>query len=192
VDVTNYVLWERGHPLHAFDRDRVAESSIVVRRARAGERFTTLDGQERALTDAMLVIADPEKAIGLAGVMGGAISEVTFRTTSVLRGARTSPPASFRRPSRALGLPTAAAHRFERGADIEGLVEASARAAQLIAELAGGAVARGLIDCYPAPRPRPRLPLRMARVERVLGVAPPRAEALRTLASLGRSAPAGR
>ena len=153
VDVTNYVLWERGHPLHAFDRERVADGSIVVRRARAGERFTTLDGQERVLTDAMLVIADPVKAIGLAGVMGGAVSEVSGATTCVLLESAYFTPASIRRTSRALGLHTDAAHRFERGADIEELVEASARAAQLIAELAGGAIARGLVDAYPAPRP---------------------------------------
>jgi phenylalanyl-tRNA synthetase beta chain len=185
VDVTNYVLWERGHPLHAFDHDEIAEGSIVVRRARAGERFTTLDGQERTLTEAMLVIADPDKAVGLAGVMGGAASEVSARTTRVLLESAYFDPASIRRTSRALGLLTDAAYRFERGADIEGLVEASARAAQLMAGLAGGAVARGVIDVYPAPRPRPRVPLRMARVERVLGVAPPPAEAVKILASLG-------
>jgi phenylalanyl-tRNA synthetase beta chain len=185
VDVTNYVLWERGHPLHAFDRDAVAGGSIVVRRARAGEPFTTLDGQVRALTEAMLVIADPDKAIGLAGVMGGAVSEVSARTTRVLLESAYFAPASIRRTSRALGLLTDAAYRFERGADIEGLVEASARAAQLIAELAGGTVARGLIDVYPAPRPRPRVPLRMARVARVLGVAPAPSEAVQILRSLG-------
>jgi phenylalanyl-tRNA synthetase beta chain len=185
VDVTNYVLWECGHPLHAFDGDAVAEGSIVVRRARAGEAFTTLDGQERTLTDAMLVIADPEKAIGLAGVMGGAVSEVGPRTTRVLLESAYFAPASIRRTSRALGLLTDAAYRFERGADIEGLVDASARAAQLIAELAGGSIARGLVDVYPAPRPRPRLSVRMARVQRVLGVAPSLPEAARILTSLG-------
>ena len=187
VDVTNYVLWERGHPLHAFDHDTVAEGSIVVRRARAGERFTTLDGQERTLTDAMLVIADPAKAIGIAGVMGGAVSEVSERTTRVLLESAYFAPASIRRTSRALGLLTDAAYRFERGADIEALVDASARAAQLIAELAGGSIARGLVDVYPAPRPHPRVRLRMARVQRVLGVAPPAPEAVRILRGLGLS-----
>jgi phenylalanyl-tRNA synthetase beta chain len=184
VDVTNYVLWERGHPLHAYDADSVAEATVVVRRAREGERFTTLDGQERTLTHAMLVIADPVRAIGLAGIMGGAATEVGSATTRVLLEAAHFAPASVRRTSRALGLLTDAAYRFERGADIEGLVEASARAAQLIGELAGGVTARGLIDAYPAPAARLRVRLRMSRVARVLGTAPPRAEAARILRGL--------
>ena len=185
VDVTNYVLWELGHPLHAFDYDTVTDATIVVRRARAGERFTTLDGQERALDDSMLVIADPRRAVGIAGVMGGANTEVTDRTTRVLLESAWFDPVSIRRTARTLGLTTDAAYRFERGADIEALVDASARAAQLIAELAGGAVARGLVDAYPRRRRPPRLRLRMARVERVLGVAPPRAKARAILAGLG-------
>src|SRR5438128_2209773 len=155
VDVTNYVLWELGHPLHAFDYAAVTDATIVVRRARAGERFTTLDGQERALDDSMLVIADPRRAIGIAGVMGGADTEVTDGTTRVLLESAWFDPVSIRRTSRALGLKTDAAYRFERGADIEALVDASARAAQLIAELAGGAVAHGMVDAYPRRR-RPR------------------------------------
>ncbi|MBI1847034.1 MAG: phenylalanine--tRNA ligase subunit beta [Candidatus Rokubacteria bacterium] len=185
VDVTNYVLWELGHPLHAFDRDTVADHAIVVRRAARGERFTTLDGQERTLTEAMLVIADPRRAIGLAGVMGGANTEVGPRTTRVLLEAAWFDPACIRRTSRALGLRTDAAYRFERGADVEALPVAGARAAQLIADLAGGSVARGLIDVYPAPRPRRRVSLRMSRVRRVLGIAPRVAEAARILGGLG-------
>jgi len=185
VDVTNYVMWELGHPLHAFDYATVTDATIVVRRARPGEQLVTLDGQTRTLRDDMLVIADPARAIGLAGVMGGADTEVTARTTRVLLEAAWFQPASIRRTARALGLRTEAAYRFERGADIEGLVDASARAAQLLAEVAGGTVARGLVDVYPAPQPRPRVRLRMARVARVLGVAPPREEARRILAALG-------
>ncbi len=185
VDVTNYVLWERGQPLHAFDYDTVAEGTIVVRRARAGERLTTLDGQERTLTDSMLVIADPTRAIALAGVMGGAATEVGERTTRVLLESAYFAPASIRRTSRALGLLTDAAYRFERGADIEALPDASARAAQLVAAVAGGTVARGFVDTYPAPRARPRVRLRMARVQRVLGVAPSAAETVRIVKSLG-------
>ncbi|MBI4636230.1 MAG: phenylalanine--tRNA ligase subunit beta [Candidatus Rokubacteria bacterium] len=185
VDVTNYVMWELGHPLHAFDYDTVADATIVVRRARGGERFTTLDEQERTLDDSMLVIADPARAIGIAGVMGGANTEVTPSTTRVLLESAYFHPASIRRTSRALGLATDAAYRFERGADIEGLAEASARTAQLIAEVAGGTIAPGMVDAYPARRPRPRVTLRMSRVTRVLGVAPPRAEARRILAGLG-------
>ena len=185
VDVTNYVLWERGHPLHAFDYDTLAERTIVVRRAGKGERFTTLDGQERVLDDAMLVIADPGRAVGLAGVMGGANTEVTAGTTRVLLESAYFDPVSIRRTSRALGLRTDAAYRFERGADLEALVDASARAAGLIAELAGGTLARGMVDVYPRRRKPVRVRLRMSRVKRVLGVAPPAAKARAILAGLG-------
>jgi phenylalanyl-tRNA synthetase beta chain len=185
VDVTNYVMWELGHPLHAFDHARLTDGTIVVRRAGPGERFTTLDGQERTLADSMLVIADPARAVGIAGVMGGANTEVGDATTRVLLEAAWFLPVSIRRTSRALGLSTDAAYRFERGADIEALVDANDRAAQLIAELAGGSVARGLIDVHPGPRARVHIPLRMARVSRVLGVAPPRVEAARILRGLG-------
>src|SRR5437762_1941110 len=163
VDVTNYVLWELGHPLHAFDADRVSEQTIVVRRAGAGERFTTLDGQARTLDASMLVIADPTRAIGLAGVMGGQNSEVGERTTRVLLESAYFDPAATRRTSRALGLRTDAAYRFERGADIEGLVDANDRACQLMAELAGGQVARGMLDVYPRRRRPVRVRLRMSR-----------------------------
>ena len=183
--MTNYVLWELGQPLHAFDYATVADSTIVVRRARAGERFTTLDGQERALDASMLLIADPQRAIGLAGVMGGANTEVTAGTTRVLLESAWFAPASIRRTSRALGLRTDAAYRFERGADIEGLVTASARAAALIAEIAGGTIARGMIDAYPRKRKPQHVRLRMSRVKRVLGIAPSAAQARKLLAGLG-------
>ncbi len=185
VDVTNYVLWERGHPLHAFDHDTVHEGTIVVRRAREGERITTLDGQERVLDDSMLVIADPARAIGIAGVMGGANTEVTAGTTRVLLEAAYFHPPSIRRTSRALGLGTDAAFRFERGADIEALPETLDRAAQLIVELAGGRAARGVIDVYPAPRSRPRIRLRASRLERVVGVRPPPSIVREILVGLG-------
>src|SRR2546426_549628 len=172
VDATNYVLWELGQPLHAYDAETVTDGTFVVRRARVGERFTTLDGQERTLDESILLIADPKRAIGLAGVMGGANTEVTDRTTRILLESAWFDPASIRRTSRALSLRTAAAYRFERGADIEGLATASARAAALIAELAGGAIARGVVDAYPRRRKPSRVRLRMSRVKRVLGVAP--------------------
>src|SRR5437867_1732569 len=171
VDATNYVLWELGQPLHAYDYESVADGTIVVRRARAGERFTTLDGEERALDASMLLIADPRRAIGLAGVMGGANTEVTAGTSRVLLESAWFAPASIRRTSRALGLRTDAAYRFERGADVEALVTASARAAGLIPELAGGTIARGVVDAYPRKRMPQRIRLRMARVKRVLGLA---------------------
>ncbi len=185
VDVTNYVLWELGHPLHAFDYDTVTDRTIVVRRAHRGERVQTLDGQERALTDAMLVIADPARAIAIAGVMGGANTEVSDRTTRILLESAYFNPGSIRRTSRALGLRTDAAYRFERGADIEALAQALDRAAGLIAEVAGGAVARGVVDAYPRRRTPVRVRLRMSRVKRILGTAPTRGQAKRILAGLG-------
>ncbi|MBI4611560.1 MAG: phenylalanine--tRNA ligase subunit beta [Candidatus Rokubacteria bacterium] len=185
VDVTNYVLWELGHPLHAFDYDTVAEHTIVVRRARPGERLATLDGQERQLTDSMLLIADPERAIGLAGVMGGANTEVTDRTGTVLLESAYFHPASIRRTARALGLATDAAYRFERGADIEGLREALDRAAQMMAEVGGGSVAKGLLDVSAARRPPRRVVLRLGRIQRVVGRCPPRARVTQILRDLG-------
>ena len=185
VDVTNYVMWELGQPLHAFDADRVAERRIVVRRARPGERIVTLDGQTRALGPEMAMVCDPTRALAVGGVMGGADSEVTGQTTAVLLEAAYWDPGGIRRTARALGLHTDAAYRFERGGDIDGLGPALDRAAQLMADLGDGAVARGIIDVYPRPRPRPRIRLRMARVERVIGASPPRAEAVGILRRLG-------
>ena len=185
VDATNYVMWELGQPLHAFDGDTVARRKIVVRRARPGERLKTLDGQDRALSPDMVMVCDAERALAVGGIMGGADAEVTERTTTVLLEAAYWDPGSIRRTSRALGLATDAAYRFERGADIEAPREALGRAAQLMADLGGGAVARGVIDVYPAPRPRPRVTLRLGRVERLIGVCPPREEAVRILQALG-------
>jgi len=185
VDVTNYVLWEMGQPLHAFDYDTIAEHRIVVRRARPGERLRTLDGQDRALSSDMLMICDPERAVAVGGVMGGGATEVTQTTTTVLLESAYFNPGSVRRTSRALGLHTDAAYRFERGADIEGLREALDRAAQLMADLGGGTVAKGVIDAYPSPRPRPRVTLRRARIERLIGACPPQEEIVRILQTLG-------
>jgi phenylalanyl-tRNA synthetase beta chain len=185
VDVTNYVMWEIGHPLHAFDWARVTDATIVARRARSNERLQTLDGQDRALDPSMLLIADPRRGLGIAGVMGGAESEVTEATTRVLLESAYFLPTSIRRTSRTLGLKTDASYRFERGADIEALVDGSARAAQLIGELAGGRVARGLIDAYPTPHPRPRVRLTIPRVRRLLGVAPDASTAVSILSGLG-------
>jgi phenylalanyl-tRNA synthetase beta chain len=193
VDITNYVMWEIGHPLHAFDYDAVAGEgsglasppTIVVRRARRDERLRTLDGQTRTLDPTMLLIADPGCGIGIAGVMGGAATEVKSHTTRVLLESAYFLPASIRRTSRTLGLKTDASYRFERGADIEALVDGSARAAQLISELADGRVARGMIDAYPTPHLTPRVRLRMSRVRRLLGVAPDASTAVSILSGLG-------
>jgi phenylalanyl-tRNA synthetase beta chain len=172
VDVTNYVLWELGHPLHAFDYDGLREHRIVVRRARPGETVVTLDGQPRALAETMLVIADAERAVAVAGVMGGANTEVGVATRRVLLESAHFKPGSVRHTARSLGLSTEASYRFERGADVEGVGEALDRAAQLIARLGGGHVARGAVDVYPVPRAPIAVDLRLARVRRVLGACP--------------------
>ena len=185
VDVTNYVMWELGQPLHAFDLDTLARQTVVVRRARPGERMKTLDGQERAIGPDTALVCDPERAVGIGGVMGGADSEVTASTTRVLLEAAYWDPGSIRRTSRALGLSTDAAYRFERGGDIEAPPDVLGRAAQLMADLGGGAVARGVLDAYPDPRPHRRINLRLSRVDRVIGVCPPRPDAVRILQALG-------
>ena len=185
VDATNYVLWERGHPLHAFDRERVARHRIVVRRARAGELLVTLDGQARPLGPTMLVIADAERPVGVAGVMGGANTEVRESTATVLLESAYFKPGSIRRTARALGLSTEASYRFERGADIEGLRTALDRAAGMIAELGGGRVARGVIDVYPHPRPPRVLGVRLERIRKVIGACPPKAVVGELLRGLG-------
>jgi phenylalanyl-tRNA synthetase beta chain len=185
VDVTNYVLWEIGHPLHAFDGDLLADRHVVVRRARPGETVVTLDGQSRALGESMLVIADPKRAVAVAGVMGGAHSEVRASTRTVLLESAYFAAGSIRRTAKALGLSTEASYRFERGADIEGLRGALDRAARLIAELGGGRVATGVLDAYPVPRRPLAVPLRLARVQRVVGACPPRATVADILRGLG-------
>ena len=185
VDVTNYVLWELGHPLHAFDGDLLTDRHVVIRRARAGEAVVTLDGQSRSLGDAMLVIADAARAVAVAGVMGGANSEVRGSTRTVLLESAYFAPASIRRTAKALGLSTEASYRFERGADIEGLRDALDRAARLIAELGAGQVASGVLDAYPVPRRPLAVPLRLDRIQRVVGVCPPRPVVASILRGLG-------
>jgi phenylalanyl-tRNA synthetase beta chain len=185
VDVTNYVMWELGQPLHAFDLDALAQQKIVVRRPRAGERLVTLDGQERTLGPDMALVCDGERPVGVGGVMGGANTEVTERTTAVLLEAAYWNPGSIRRTARTLGLATDAAYRFERGGDIGGLPDVLDRAGQLMAELGGGVVARGVLDVYPRPRPEVRILLRLSRVERLIGICPPRETVVRILRSLG-------
>jgi phenylalanyl-tRNA synthetase beta chain len=149
VDATNYVLLELGQPLHAFDLDLVRGRRIVVRPAEAGEKLTTLDGEERELDPSMLIIADGEGVVALAGIMGGADSEINDDTTDVLLESAHFNALSVRRTARRLGMHTEASHRFERGTDPEMAAAACDRAAALIAELCGGRVCRGRIDVYP-------------------------------------------
>ena len=170
VDVTNYVLLELGQPLHAYDLAKVRGRTLVARRARPGESLLTLDGETRKLDESMAVIADAEGAVGLAGIMGGADSEIGDDTADVLLEAANFDALTIRRTARALGMHTEASHRFERGADPELPPVAVDLAAALIAELAGGEVCRGRIDVYPQPLERRRLDTTAARVSAFAGV----------------------
>jgi phenylalanyl-tRNA synthetase beta chain len=183
VDVTNYVMLETGHPLHAFDLAKVS-GDVQVRRANRGERMTTLDGVDRPLQENDVVIADGKGAIALAGVMGGATSEVSDATTTVLLEAATFDPRAVRRTAKRLGLHSEASHRFERGVDANGLPHASARAAAMLARLGGGALAGELVDRYPREQ-RPRtVTLSMAGLRRVAGFEIPVAQAVKHLESI--------
>jgi phenylalanyl-tRNA synthetase beta chain len=176
VDVTNYVMLESGQPLHAFDYHLIARGTsgsptIVVRRAQAEESFKTLDGQSRRLDASMLLIADAQKAIALAGVMGGENSEITPQTTDVLLESAHFQPQNIRATSKRLDLRTESSYRFERGGDAEICEWASRRAAQLIVQLAGGELLGGAVDRYPQPHPKREISLRFQRTDHLVGVA---------------------
>jgi phenylalanyl-tRNA synthetase beta chain len=185
VDVTNYVMLERGQPLHAFDYDRLPRREIVVRRAGSDRRMRTLDDRERELDSNDLLISTGADPVAIAGVMGGANSEVTAQTRNILLESARFDPASVRRTAKRLGLRSEASYRFERGVDVEGVVSAIDRAAALIAELAHGQIAPGVVEAYPAPRPRTMIDLRVPRIEFMLGVPVSRAEATSALRRLG-------
>ncbi|QDE83378.1 phenylalanine--tRNA ligase subunit beta [Myxococcus xanthus] len=185
VDVTNYVNLEYGQPLHAFDLEKLAGQEIVVRTATRGEKLKTLDGKDRVLDVDDLVIADKDRAQAIAGVMGGGDSEVTEGTKRLVLESANFQGSTVRRSSKRHGLHTEASHRFERGADMDAVVPAIDRAAQLIAELAGGTVAPGRVDVYPAPKAARKVTLRFARVDQVLGVAVAETEVRRILEALG-------
>ena len=170
VDATNYVMMELGHPLHAFDCNLLSGRRIIVRAAGEGETLTTLDGVERRLEPGMLLIADGTRPVALAGVMGGGDTEVTLGTTDVFIESAYFDPVSVRRTSKRLGLHTEASHRFERGADPEGLIAALDRAASLIYEIAGGGAVSGRADVYPRPITMPEVPVDAGRVNALLGV----------------------
>jgi len=191
ADITNYVMLELGQPLHAFDLDKLTEQRIVVRRARAGERVQTLDEVERELHPEMLVIADAVRPVAVAGVMGGAETEISETTTSVLIECAYFAPVSIRRTSRALELRTEASDRFERGVDYEGQLRAQTRTVALICELAGGAATEDAIDVYPNRSSPPVIELRFSRVGELTGVDVAPREALRILGALGVK-PSGR
>jgi phenylalanyl-tRNA synthetase beta chain len=185
VDATNYVLLELGHPLHAFDLDRVAGAEIVVRTARPGERLSTLDGKERALDPDDLVIGDRDRGSALAGVMGGADSEIGPGTTRVLLESAWFEPGGIRRTSRRHGLRSEASYRFERGADPGMVIPALDRCAALLADLGGGTVRPGVVDACPRPHVPRQVRLRWRRPTEILGMEVKPDLARRVLAGLG-------
>lgn len=170
VDATNFVLMELGQPLHAFDYDLVAGKKIVVKNADNKQKFTTLDDKERTLDSEMLMICDGEKPIAVAGVMGGGNSEVTDGTVNVLIESAYFAPNSVRRTAKKLGINSDASYRFERGVDIDAVELAANRCAQLLEQIAGGSVEKGLVDSYPNKKENITVSLRYARVEKVIGI----------------------
>lgn len=169
VDVTNYVMMETGQPLHAFDYDTLKGKYIKVRNAAPGEVMVTLDGQQRELTPDMLVIADAERPVALAGVMGGLDTEVTGNTKTILLEAAYFNGASIRRTSLNLGLRSEASLRFEKSVDLEQVNLVADRAIQLMEELGAGKAVDGHVDCYPAPEKKEPISLRLSRINEILG-----------------------
>lgn len=170
VDITNYVMLECGQPLHAFDKSLLGEGRIVVRRATQGEPLATLDGVNRPLTPDMLVIADADRAVALAGVMGGAGSEIIDDTRTVLLESAFFEPRLIRKTAKQLGLMTESSYRFERGVDIGRVEWASRRAAALMVAHAGATAAQGVIDAFPTPPPPMHVTCRHERTRALLGV----------------------
>ncbi len=185
VDATNYAMMETGQPPHAFDYARIADGKIIVRRAIAGERIVSIDGTQCDLDPNMLIIADNRRTVAIAGVMGGLETEVNDSTTAILLEDAYFDPVSVRTTSRKLALPSEAAFRFERTVDIENIDWASARTCQLITQVAGGKVAKGIVDIYPK-KPAPKqVTLRLPRLNKLLGIKVSTKEVVRILSALG-------
>ena len=187
ADITNFVLWELGHPLHAFDFDRLAERRIVVRRATPGESIVTLDETDRSLTADDLVIADAERPVAVAGVMGGAESAISDASVNVLLEGAWFDPAAVRSAAQRLNLHTDASHRFERSAAFDGMLTALDRAASLVQQLAGGELASGTIDVVGATPEGVTTELRRARLQGLLGIEVASADIEEILTRLGFS-----
>jgi phenylalanyl-tRNA synthetase beta chain len=185
VDATNYVLYEINQPMHAFDLAKLRDGRLTIRRARTGEHLTTLDGEDRTLTDAMTMICDGQGPIAIAGVMGGGNSEVTEQTTDVLLECACFAPARVRRARTGLRMSTDASYRFERGTDLLGLATSVRRAIELIIAVAGGAEAEPALDLWPEPAQPRTVFLRPTRVAHLLGVEVPRAEIEKLLSGVG-------
>jgi phenylalanyl-tRNA synthetase beta chain len=187
VDISNYVMLELGHPLHTFDYDLVRNHSIVVRRARAGEKIRTLDEIERTLDPNICMISDGDgsRAVGIGGIMGGAETEISFSTKNVLIECAWFDPVGVRRAARFLKLHTEASTRFGRGADPEMADIASRRAAELILQIAGGELLSGVVDVYPAKRAPKKITITRAELLRIMGADVPDKEVEGILSALG-------
>ncbi len=185
VDVTNYILLECGHPLHAFDFDRLEGRQIVVRRANEGEAILSLDGKQRILNESMLVIADSKKPVAIAGVMGSANSEVTEQTVNIALEAAYFEPMAVRKTSKQLNLQTDASKRFERGTDPNQLPFVLDRAAALIKQVAGGEVAAGMIEVKAKEFPQTILFCRLDKINSIIGRAFSRGEVEEIFGALG-------
>ncbi|MBS1242151.1 MAG: Phenylalanyl-tRNA synthetase beta chain, partial [Gemmatimonadetes bacterium] len=185
VDATNYVLFELGQPLHAYDLATLRGAVVLARPARDGERLVTLDGVDRAVPTGATVIADRDRVIGIAGVMGGAETEVTDATTDLFLECAWFAPSGVRATRKAVGLSTEASYRFERGVDRWNGAEALRRCLEVILKVAGGAVADTPVDCWPEPAHPPRVFLRRHRVAQVLGVDLPLHQIEQALVAIG-------
>jgi len=169
VDITNFVMYESGQPLHAFDYDKITSKHIIVRTANQGDKFVTLDSKERVLNSESLMVCDGDKYSAIAGIMGGEFSEITPYTIDVFIESAYFDPVSVRKNSKRLGLQTDASQRFERGVDIENVAYASNRAANLMQDIAGGIVTKGMVDNYPVKFEKNKVSLRVSKTNRVLG-----------------------
>jgi phenylalanyl-tRNA synthetase beta chain len=184
VDATNYAMMETGQPPHAFDYATIEERKIIVRKAAPGEQIVSIDGTQCALTPEMLVIADARRPVAVAGIMGGLATEVGNATTTILLEDAYFDPVCIRTTERRLGLPSEASFRFERIVDIEKIDWASQRTTQLIVQLAGGRVARGMVDAYPRPYRPLEVTMRLSRLHKLLGIEVPTEVVLKILSAL--------
>lgn len=185
VDITNFVMLETGQPLHAFDYDKINGKEIIIKLGEKGDKFITLDSKERELNEYSMMVCDAKGPSAIAGVMGGEFSEITDNTKNVFIESAYFDPVCIRKNSKLLGLSTDASQRFERGVDIENVVYASNRAAQLMQELAGGQVCRGLVDEYPEPFVKLNVNLRPEKAVEILGKNISENEIVNLLESIG-------
>lgn len=185
VDVTNLILMEQGQPLHAFDYDTIDGKKIIVRNAKADEKFTTLDGKERTLDDTMLMICSESRSLAVGGVMGGENSEITGSTKTILLESAYFNPTNVRRTAKKLGIMSDSSYRFERGTDVENVLNCLDRAAQLIAELCDGHLLGGAIDMYPNPIKNIEVIMRYAQARKVIGIDISNAEMKEMLLAFG-------